>query len=84
MIKILNYINNEWVEPNVKEFEDVLNPATGEVIARTPLCGKAEVDAATGAASELFRAGGHSTQDRIQYLFKLRDLLMENHDEIGR
>lgn len=85
MTEILNYINNEWVEPNVSEFADVINPATGEVLAKTPLCGKEEVDAATKAASDAFPAWRATpTQDRIQYLFKLRDLLKENHDEIAR
>jgi malonate-semialdehyde dehydrogenase (acetylating) / methylmalonate-semialdehyde dehydrogenase len=63
----------------------VLNPATGEVIAKTPLCGKTEVEAAAKAASEAFPAWRATpTQDRIQYLFKLRDLLKANMDEIGR
>jgi malonate-semialdehyde dehydrogenase (acetylating)/methylmalonate-semialdehyde dehydrogenase len=85
MTKILNYINNEWVEPKVSEYADVINPATGEVIAKTPLCGKAEVDAAVQAAAAAFPAWRATpTQDRIQYLFKLRDLLKDNHDEIGR
>ena len=85
MTKILNYINNEWVEPKVSEYADVINPATGEVIAKTPLCGKVEVDAATKAASDAFPAWRRTpVQDRIQYLFKLRDLLLANHDEIGR
>lgn len=85
MTKILNYINNEWVEPKVSEYADVINPATGEVLARTPLCGNAEVDAAAKAASEAFPAWRATpAQDRIQYLFKLRDLLKANHDEIGR
>jgi malonate-semialdehyde dehydrogenase (acetylating)/methylmalonate-semialdehyde dehydrogenase len=85
MTKIMNFINNEWVEPKVSEYADVFNPATGEVIAKTPLCGKAEVDAAAQAASEAFPAWRATpTQDRIQYLFKLRDLLKTNHDEIGR
>ena len=38
MQKILNYINGEWIEPKVKEYFDVVNPATGETMARTPLC----------------------------------------------
>ena len=85
MTKILNYINNKWMEPKVSEYANVINPATGEVIAKTPLCGKAEVDAATKAASEAFPAWRQTpVQDRIQYLFKLRDLLKANHDEIGR
>jgi malonate-semialdehyde dehydrogenase (acetylating)/methylmalonate-semialdehyde dehydrogenase len=85
MTKILNYINNEWIEPEVSEYADVINPATGEVIARTPLCGKVEVDVATKAALTAFPSWRATpTQDRIQYLFKLRDLLKANHDEIGR
>ncbi|MGD8403333.1 MAG: CoA-acylating methylmalonate-semialdehyde dehydrogenase [Anaerolineales bacterium] len=85
MIKILNYINNEWVEPDVSIYADVINPATGAIIAKTPLCGKPEVNAAAKAASDAF-PGWRQTpaQDRIQYLFKLRDLLKANHDEIGR
>ncbi|MFH2038987.1 MAG: CoA-acylating methylmalonate-semialdehyde dehydrogenase [Chloroflexota bacterium] len=85
MKKIKNYINNEWVEPKVSKYADVFNPSTGEVIARTPLCGKTEVDAATKAASQAFPAWRQTpVQDRIQYLFRLRDLLKDNHDEIGR
>lgn len=82
--KILNYINNEWVEPNVRQYVDVINPATGEVIAKTPLCGVAEVDAAAEAAAKFPAWRQTPAQDRIQHLFKLRDLLIELHDEIGR
>ena len=85
MQKILNYINGEWIEPKVKEYFDVINPATGEVIAKTPLCGTSEVDAAAKAASAAFPDWRRTpVQDRIQYLFKLRDLLKANNDEIAR
>lgn len=84
-MKILNYINNEWVEPKVSAHMDVFNPATGEVIARTPLCSEAEVDAAAQAAAQAFPAWRATpTEDRIQYLFRLRDLLKVNLDELGR
>ena len=29
MMKILNYINGEWIDPQVSEYLDVINPATG-------------------------------------------------------
>src|SRR5512147_151448 len=84
-MEILNYINGEWVKPSVTEYFDVVNPATGAVIARTPLCGKGVVDAAAKAASEALPAWRRTpVQDRVQYLFKLRDLLRANHDEIAR
>ena len=84
-MKILNYINNEWIEPKVSEYVEVINPAMGEVLTKTPLCGKGDVEEAAKAALEAFPAWRATpVQDRIQYLFKLRDLLKENHDEIGR
>jgi malonate-semialdehyde dehydrogenase (acetylating)/methylmalonate-semialdehyde dehydrogenase len=67
------------------DFFEVLNPATGELLARTPLCGKAEVEAAARAASEALPAWRRTpAQERIQYLFKLKTLLEANLDEIGR
>ena len=82
---ILNYINGEWVKPAVREYLDVTNPATGEVITKTPLGSKSDVEAAARAASEAFPAWRRTpVQDRVQYLFKLRDLLKANHDEIAR
>lgn len=84
-MEILNYINGEWIKPEVREYVDVVNPATGQVIAKTPLCGKDVVDVAAKAASEAFPAWRRTpVQDRVQYLFKLRSLLRENGDEIAR
>ena len=84
-MEILNYINGEWIKPDVTEYFDVINPATGEVIAKTPLCGKEVVDAAAKAASDAFPAWRRTpVNDRVQYLFKLRGLLRENGDEIAR
>ena len=84
-MEILNYINGEWVKPDVKEYFDVINPATGEVIARTPLGSKADVEAAAKAASEALPAWRRTpVNDRVQYLFKLRNLMRENADEIAK
>ncbi len=82
---MLNYINGEWVKPHTGEYLDVINPATGEIIAKTPRGSRADVDAAAQAASEAFPAWRRTpVQDRVQYLFKLRELLKANHDEIAR
>jgi len=84
-MEILNYINGEWVKPSVKDFFDVINPATGEVIAKTPLCGKADVDAAASAAKSALDGWRRvPVNDRVQYLFKLRNLMREHHDEISK
>jgi malonate-semialdehyde dehydrogenase (acetylating) / methylmalonate-semialdehyde dehydrogenase len=84
-MEILNYINGEWVKPNATEYFDVINPATGGVIAKTPLSSKADVDAAARAASEAFPAWRRTpVNDRVQYLFKLRNLMREHMDEIAK
>ena len=84
-MEILNYINGEWVRSNGEEHADVINPATGQVIAKTPFGSRADVDAAAKAASDAFPAWRRTpVQDRVQYLFELRDLLKTNHDEIAR
>jgi len=85
MQKILNYINGEWIEPNVSEYVEVINPATGAVIARTPLSRAADIKAAAQAAAEALPAWRRTpANERVQYLFKLRDLLKIHNDEIAR
>jgi malonate-semialdehyde dehydrogenase (acetylating)/methylmalonate-semialdehyde dehydrogenase len=84
-MEILNYINGEWTKPSVTEYFDVINPATGQVIAKTPLGTKADVDSAAKAASEAYVSWRRvPVNDRVQYLFKLRDLMRSNHDEIAK
>jgi malonate-semialdehyde dehydrogenase (acetylating)/methylmalonate-semialdehyde dehydrogenase len=86
-MEILNYINGEWVKPTVKDYFDVINPATGVVIARTPLGTKADVESAAKAASEAFVSWRRvPVNDRVQYLFKLRNLMRDatHGDEIAK
>jgi len=84
MQNIMNYINGEWIEPQVNEYLDVINPATGVLEARTPLCGADAVQAAAKAAEEALPGWRHiPAQDRVQYLFKLKFMLEENLDEIS-
>jgi malonate-semialdehyde dehydrogenase (acetylating)/methylmalonate-semialdehyde dehydrogenase len=84
-MKIQNYINGEWIDPVATDFFDVINPATGELLARTPICGSGDLDAAARAAAEALPAWRRTpAQERIQFLFKLRDLLKSNLDEIAK
>jgi malonate-semialdehyde dehydrogenase (acetylating) / methylmalonate-semialdehyde dehydrogenase len=46
-----NYIGGQWTPASAATDElDVTNPATGEVLARVPLSGSADLDAAVAAA----------------------------------
>ena len=82
---VSNYINGEWTEPGTSEWLDVVNPATQEVIGRSLSSGPDEVNAAVAAAAAAFPAWRRTPpEDRIQPLFKLKMLLEEHIDELGR
>ncbi len=64
------------VAPAECEMINVVNPATGEILAQTPVCGSEDVDKAVTAAAAALPAWRRTpAQERIQYLFALRDLL---------
>ena len=83
--EILNYFGGTWHKSAATEFVNVTNPATAEVIARTPISSKADVDAAVQSAAEAFPAWRRTPAgERIQYLFKLKVLLEDHIDELAR
>src|SRR6266850_2364617 len=83
--KVLNYIDGSWVESKATEWRDVVNPATGETIGQTPLTTAAEVGAAIESAATAFPGWRRTPpEDRIQPLFKLKQLLEDHVAELGR
>ncbi len=85
LTKVPNYVNGRWSESSTREWADVTNPATGETIAQTPLSDAAEVDAAVEAAAAAFPEWRRTPpEDRIQPLFKLKQMLEEHVDELSR
>src|SRR5271165_2780292 len=83
--KIPHFINGQWVDSQASDWNDVVNPATAEVLGRVPLAPAAEVaraiEAAAAACPEWRRT---PAEDRIQPLFKLKMLLEEHLDDIAR
>jgi malonate-semialdehyde dehydrogenase (acetylating)/methylmalonate-semialdehyde dehydrogenase len=80
-----NYVKGAWQRSAATEYTEVINPATAELVARTPLSTSADVDAAVQSAAEAFPAWRRTPPgERIQYLFKLKNLLEEHIDEIAR
>ena len=83
--RVPNFINGEWVDSRAKEWSDVVNPATGEVIAKSPSSEAAEVARAVEAAAAAYPEWRRTPpEDRIQPLFKLKQLLEDHIDELGR
>src|SRR5256886_11860363 len=80
-----NYGNGAWRRPPATEYFDVANPATTELLARTPLSTSTDVGAAVQAAADAFPAWRRTPPgERVQYLFKLKNLLEENLDDLAR
>jgi malonate-semialdehyde dehydrogenase (acetylating) / methylmalonate-semialdehyde dehydrogenase len=81
---VRNFIGGRWETPSAAHSEPVYNPATGEVIAETPLSTAADVDRAVQAAARAY-PGWSSTPvvQRIQILFRFKALLEAHFDEIG-
>jgi malonate-semialdehyde dehydrogenase (acetylating) / methylmalonate-semialdehyde dehydrogenase len=83
--EVVNYIGGEWRRPASEAGAEVLNPATGELLARAPVGGSEDVSAAVGAASRAFpdwRA--IPPVERIQFLFRFKQRLEEHFEEIAR
>jgi malonate-semialdehyde dehydrogenase (acetylating)/methylmalonate-semialdehyde dehydrogenase len=85
METVLNYIDNSWKDPQSLDYIEVINPATQENLARTPLSSREEVELAVMAAGNAFPDWKRTpVTERIQYLFKLKNALEEHFEEISR
>jgi malonate-semialdehyde dehydrogenase (acetylating) / methylmalonate-semialdehyde dehydrogenase len=87
METLKNYINGSWTESREKQTIDVVNPANQEVLAKVPFGEQtlADVNLAVAAAAEALTVWRNtSVMQRVQPLYKLKQLLEENVDEIAR
>jgi malonate-semialdehyde dehydrogenase (acetylating)/methylmalonate-semialdehyde dehydrogenase len=80
-----NFVGGRWVRSSGTESINVTNPAKGVVIARTPLSTSGDVDAAVAAAAAAFPDWGETPPAaRAQSMFKFKQLLEANFEEIAR
>ncbi|MFF0427619.1 gamma-aminobutyraldehyde dehydrogenase [Streptomyces sp. NPDC004520] len=81
--RLRNYINGEFRDAADGRTIEVVNPATGEVYATSPLSGQADVDAAMEAAAAAFPAWRDSTpSERQKVLLKIADAFEERAEEL--
>ena len=81
-----NYIAGQWTPATAATGElDVIRPATGEVLARVPMSGAADLDAAVQAArAALPEWRAVSTIARARKLFELRERLTARSEDLAR
>ena len=83
VLQLENMIGGKFVKPSSGEMEDVVNPANGEVIAKSPLSGAEDVDKAVKAARKASESWAETTPSQRQaLLLKLADGFEERADEI--
>jgi malonate-semialdehyde dehydrogenase (acetylating)/methylmalonate-semialdehyde dehydrogenase len=82
-----NFVNGSWVKSKETNALDIINPATQELLGKVP-CGKGtatDVAQAVQAAAEAYKSWrGVPVMKRVQPLYKLKQLLEENAEDIAR
>lgn len=82
---IKNYIDGEWVESSSKDIRDVLNPATGEVIAKVPMSTVEETEEAIQAANKAFPRWRRTIPiTRARYFFEMKNIMEDRFEELAR
>src|SRR5436309_2261247 len=83
--RVGNYYAGAWHASTASEFLPIADPANGEVLAEVPMSSSAEATAVIEAAAAAFPEWRRTPpEDRIQYLFKLKDLLERNLEDLAR
>jgi 1-pyrroline dehydrogenase len=78
-----NYVGGEWVDAVEGGTQEVINPATGDVIGEVPRGTQADVDRAVEAAKQALPEWRETTpQERAEALLRLADALDEHADEL--
>jgi malonate-semialdehyde dehydrogenase (acetylating)/methylmalonate-semialdehyde dehydrogenase len=80
-----NYIGGKWKNSTATEFLKVVNPANNELLAEVPVSPEREVVEAIEAAAAAFPEWRRTPpEERIQYLFKMKQLLETHLEELAR
>ncbi|NET33613.1 MAG: CoA-acylating methylmalonate-semialdehyde dehydrogenase [Cyanothece sp. SIO1E1] len=80
-----NYIDGQWRSPQTHDYLEVINPATAELLTKVPLSDANQVNLAADAAAAAFIAWRRTPPtDRVQYLFRLKNLLEANFDHLAQ
>src|SRR5579871_4492129 len=83
--KILDYIGGQWSTAESKDTLNILNPASASLIGEVILTPREIVAQAVEAGHKAFQEWRYvPVTDRIQFLFKLKQVLEDNIDELAR
>ena len=79
-----NYIDGEWVESKSQTTLEIMNPASGQLLGRVPAGSGADVEFAARKAHKAYQSWKDVPAiQRVQYLFKMKQILEQHADEIA-
>jgi succinate-semialdehyde dehydrogenase/glutarate-semialdehyde dehydrogenase len=79
------FIDGEWLQGGERYEQDVLNPATGELLGKLPHATTKDLDLALSAAHRAFKSWRHSSpMERHAVLRKVNQLALERAPAIAR
>jgi len=78
------WIDGCWKCLSSGEFQDVVNPATGEVIARVPLANRQDAENAIQSAFRFFHTLRFDPLERIEVMHRAADLLERSRDDMAK
>jgi malonate-semialdehyde dehydrogenase (acetylating)/methylmalonate-semialdehyde dehydrogenase len=82
---VQNYIGGSWNSPSGSDDQDIVNPATGEAISNVTFSSQSDIDQAVEMGQQAFEEWRETpVEERIQPLFRLKQLLDEHQDEMAR
>ncbi|MEQ9375672.1 MAG: NAD-dependent succinate-semialdehyde dehydrogenase [Imperialibacter sp.] len=85
LIRTESYVNGQWVKAASGKTFDVINPATGEVLAAVTDMGREDTRRAIEAANSAWPAYRDLTaKERSALLRKWFNLILENRDELAK
>ncbi|AOV06222.1 CoA-acylating methylmalonate-semialdehyde dehydrogenase [Sporosarcina ureilytica] len=80
-----NFIGGQWVKSTTTKYEEVPNPATGEILGEVPISTEEDLEKAVAAAKKAFATWRKvPSPQRARILFKYQQLLTENWDELAK
>lgn len=83
--EVLNFVDGSWSRSASNDTVKIINPATCEELAQNPVGDATDVSRVVESAAAAFPSWRQTPpEERVQYLFKLKQLLEEHFEEIAR
>lgn len=82
---LMNFIGGQWVKSSTQRYEEVPNPATGEILAEVPISTSEDLESAVASAKLAFSTWKKTAvPQRARIMFKYQQLLVDHWEELAK